>query len=111
MKPQKPLPKAQNTVYLKEAETIKCSKCSNYLFITSFVLKRLSAILSPSGQEALIPVQVYSCGNCGAVAEGMLTAYAVVWVTPPLEDIFSPSLNTFSETSEPVSIYLKYNVG
>ena len=64
--------KQQVQVDLKQADTIKCSECNNYLFITSFVLKRLSALVSPNGQEALIPVQVYSCGNCGKVAEGML---------------------------------------
>ena len=75
MKPRKPLPgppKAQVQVDLRKAETIKCKKCSNYVFIQSFILKRLSAILSPTGEEALIPVQVYSCGNCGEVAENML---------------------------------------
>ena len=74
-KPMKPLKKPQSAqvqVDLRDAETIKCSDCNNYLFITSFILKRLSAIVSPNGQEALIPVQVYSCGNCGEVAEGML---------------------------------------
>ena len=74
MKPRKPMKKPQTKVQvdLRDAETIKCSDCSNYLFITSFILKRLSAIVSPTGEEALIPVQVYSCGNCGKVAEGML---------------------------------------
>ena len=75
MKARRPLPrppKAQVQVDLRKAETIKCKKCSNYVFIQSFVLKRLSAILSPTGEEALIPVQVYSCGNCGEVAERML---------------------------------------
>ena len=73
-KPMKPLknPNAQVKVDLRDAETIKCSDCSNYLFIVSHILKKLSAIVSPNGQEALIPVQVYSCGNCGKVAEGML---------------------------------------
>ena len=74
-KPMKPLKKPQSAqvqVDLRDAETIKCSSCNNYLFITSFILKRLSAIVSPNGQEALIPVQVYSCGNCGQVAEGFL---------------------------------------
>ena len=73
-KPMKPLkkPNAQVKVDLRDADTIKCSDCNNYLFITSFILKRLSAIVSPTGQEALIPVQVYSCGNCGKVADGML---------------------------------------
>ena len=65
-------PKQQVQVDLKQAETIQCSDCNNYLFITSFILKKLSAIVSPNGQEALIPVQVYSCGNCGKVAEGFL---------------------------------------
>ena len=62
----------QVKVDLKQAETIKCADCGNYLFITSFILKRLSALVSPNGQESLIPVQVYSCGNCGKVAEGFL---------------------------------------
>tara|TARA_Y100001938_G_C8024552_1_gene397261 strand:+ start:438 stop:686 length:249 start_codon:yes stop_codon:yes gene_type:complete len=62
----------QVKVDLKQAETIKCADCENYLFITSFILKRLSALVSPNGQESLIPVQVYSCGNCGKVAEGFL---------------------------------------
>ena len=75
MKARKPLPgppKAQVQVDLRKADTIKCKKCSNYVFLQSFILKRLSAILSPTGEEALIPVQVYSCGNCGEVAENML---------------------------------------
>ena len=79
-KPMKPLKKPQSAqvqVDLRDAETIKCSSCNNYLFITSFILKRLSAIVSPNGQEALIPVQVYSCGNCGQVAEGMLDGSGV----------------------------------
>ena len=73
MKPMKKPKQAQQVqVSLKDADTIKCKSCNNYLWIQSFVLKKLSALVSPNGQEALIPVQVYSCGNCGKVAEGML---------------------------------------
>ena len=52
---------------LSQAETILCEKCSNGLFIQSFFLKKLSALVSPTGQEAVIPVQVYSCGSCGHI--------------------------------------------
>ncbi len=52
---------------LSQAETILCEKCGNGLFIQSFFLKKLSALVSPTGQEAIIPVQVYSCGNCGHI--------------------------------------------
>jgi DNA-directed RNA polymerase subunit RPC12/RpoP len=57
----------QVSVDLSKADTIKCDDCGNYLFITAHVIKRISAIMSPTGQEAMVPVQVYSCGNCGKV--------------------------------------------
>ena len=60
-------PQQEVQVDLKKADTIKCDDCGNYLFITASVIKRISPILSPTGQEALVPVQVYSCGNCGKV--------------------------------------------
>ena len=69
MAKRKPLQPAQAEVQvdLKQADTVKCDDCGNYLFITANVIKRISPILSPTGQEALVPVQVYSCGNCGKV--------------------------------------------
>ena len=66
-RPVKPLTKPKQTVDLSKADKVKRDDCGNYLFITSYVIKRVSAILSPSGQEGLVPVQVYSCGNCGQV--------------------------------------------
>jgi uncharacterized Zn finger protein len=68
----KPLGKKQKTLDLSKADTLQCDKCDNYLFITSFVIKRISAIMSPNGQEGLVPVQVYSCGNCGQVPKSLL---------------------------------------
>jgi len=65
-------PQAQVQVDLTKADTIKCDDCGNYLFITANVIKRISPILSPTGQEALVPVQVYSCGNCGTVPKMFL---------------------------------------
>jgi len=88
-------PKKQVQVDLKQADTIKCNECSNYLFITSFILKKLSALMSPNGQEALIPVQVYSCGNCGKVADGMLDGAGLEEEIVPNPDELPtfPSLN------------------
>ena len=74
MHPKGRLPKQKKQVQvdLKQADTIKCSDCNNYLFITSFVLKKLSALMSPNGQEGIVPLQVYSCGNCGKVPSKLL---------------------------------------
>ena len=65
-------PQTEVKVDLSKADTIKCDDCGNYLFITANVIKRISPILSPTGQEALVPVQVYSCGNCGKVPKVFL---------------------------------------
>ena len=66
------LPQTEVKVDLKQADTIKCDDCGNYLFIIAHVIKRISPIISPTGKEALIPVQVYSCGNCGKVPKMFL---------------------------------------
>ena len=72
MKAQKPLPQQQVQVDLNDAETMKCEDCGNTVFIPAFFLKRLSPLVSPTGQEALIPIQVYSCGNCGKVPDKLM---------------------------------------
>ena len=92
MAKQKPLqpPQTEVQVDLTKADTIKCDDCGNYLFITSHVIKRLSAIISPTGQEALIPVQVYSCGNCGAVPKMFLEGSGLGdEINKPKEDALS----------------------
>ena len=67
MKSRKPIPQAQPKIDLSNAETMKCEQCGSTLFNTSFVIKRISAIVSPTGQEAIVPIQVYSCDGCSKV--------------------------------------------
>jgi len=52
---------------ISQAETMKCEQCGSTLFNTSFIIKRISAIVSPNGQEAIVPIQVYSCDGCSKV--------------------------------------------
>ena len=67
MKPRKPIPqpKTQVQVDLKDAETMKCANCGNSIFIQGYIVKKISAIMSPTGQEVIAPVQVFNCGSCG----------------------------------------------
>ena len=61
----KPLPKQQVQVDLKDADTMKCQKCENSIFIQGYVIKKISAIVSPTGKEVIAPILVFNCGNCG----------------------------------------------
>ncbi len=61
----KPLPQQQVQVDLKDADTMKCQSCENSIFIQGYVIKKISAIVSPTGKEVIAPIQVFNCGNCG----------------------------------------------
>jgi hypothetical protein len=51
MKPMKPLPQAQVKIDLTEADTMKCQSCENPVFIQGYIIKKISAIVSPTGEE------------------------------------------------------------
>jgi len=74
-KPMKPLSGGQPTqqeISIEDTESIKCDDCGNYSFIKSYFIRRISPIVSPTGQEALVPIEVFSCGNCGKVPDSMM---------------------------------------
>ena len=68
----KPAPTKQVELDMSKADTIQCEECGNASFIPAFFLKKISALMSPTGKEAIVPIQVYSCGNCGVVPQKML---------------------------------------
>jgi len=65
MKPQKPIPQPKPQVDLENAQTMRCEKCDNPIFIQGYIVKKISAITSPTGKEVIAPVQVFNCGSCG----------------------------------------------
>ena len=55
---------------LSKAETILCEKCGNDTFVQVYQMRKLSALLSPTGQETMIPIQVFACAKCGYINKG-----------------------------------------
>ena len=49
-----------------------CEKCENDTFVQVYRMRKLSALLSPAGQETMIPVQVFACAKCGHINKGFL---------------------------------------
>jgi hypothetical protein len=54
-------------VDIKQTTPIVCEKCKSDLFIPAFYMRKLSALVNPQGQDAVIPVQTFCCGNCGHI--------------------------------------------
>ena len=57
----------QEQIDITKTSAIKCEKCENQTFKQSLLLRKLSALVSPNGQETLVPVQVFACEKCGNV--------------------------------------------
>ena len=52
---------------LSKATPMKCEKCENPTFKQSLMLHKLSALLSPNGQETIVPAAVFACEACNHV--------------------------------------------
>jgi hypothetical protein len=51
---------------MKSFKTLTCD-CGGMLFTTGIVIKKISALVSPSGQEEAYPLEVLICSKCGKV--------------------------------------------
>ena len=56
-----------DNIDLTHATTLECEKCGGVGFKQTMMLKKLSPLVSPNGQEAIIPVGVFACESCGHV--------------------------------------------
>ena len=49
------------------AEVCENEECKNETFVQVYRLRRLSALLSPTGQPTMIPMQTFACAECGNI--------------------------------------------
>ena len=54
------------------AETYTCEECGNDRFIVNYIIKKFSALVSPTGNEMLTPIQVFACSKCGHINSDFL---------------------------------------
>ena len=55
------------TADISQTTPVKCDKCENQTFKNTLIIRKLSALVSPNGQEQYIPVAVFACEKCGHV--------------------------------------------
>ena len=57
---------------LNQASDIECSSCANRFFQEVMFFKKISALISPTGQAAIIPIPTYACLECGNINKEFL---------------------------------------
>ena len=54
-----------------QTDAMKCEKCESEVFQPAFLLRKVSALVSPTGKETIVPMQLFACISCGHVNKDM----------------------------------------
>ena len=57
----------QEQIDFSKTAEVKCESCGNPTFKQTLLIRKMSALVSPNGQETIIPMQVFACEKCGHV--------------------------------------------
>ena len=60
-------PQEQQSIDFSKTAEIKCEVCLNDTFEQTLLLRKLSALVSPTNQETIVPMAVFACQKCGHV--------------------------------------------
>lgn len=68
------MPKQQQPINLdlSTAQDVTCENCGNYTFQEVVLMKKVSALVSPTGKEAIVPIPTFSCNACGFINKQFL---------------------------------------
>lgn len=56
-------------VDLNDVPSMTC-KCGHKLWKAVAIVKKISALVSPTGKETIVPIQVLACDKCGRILPG-----------------------------------------
>ena len=62
----------QFNIDFSQTTSVVCEECEHEHFTQVNLMRKLSPMLSPTGQPALIPIPVFACAKCGHVNEEFL---------------------------------------
>ena len=48
-------------------EAVKCESCEGESFAACYIIKKVPALVSPTGKEMMMPVETFSCLGCGHI--------------------------------------------
>ena len=57
----------QMQVDLNQTTESVCEACGNDTFVQVYKMRKLSALLSPTGKPTMIPMQIFACAKCGHI--------------------------------------------
>lgn len=60
-------PRTPNMTEILSSPNVTCKKCGSKVFLEGMVIKKISGLLTATGEDTIIPIPVYYCAKCGEV--------------------------------------------
>ena len=51
-------------IQLSQTKPFACEKCETDTFDLCYMLRRVPALMSPTGQESIVPMGIFRCSEC-----------------------------------------------
>tara|TARA_A200000159_G_C7237035_1_gene302825 strand:- start:197 stop:463 length:267 start_codon:yes stop_codon:yes gene_type:complete len=65
-------PPQQPKIDLSKAKEMKCQECGGTVFIPGTKFLKISKMVTGTPNDAIIPVELYLCGDCGEINQELL---------------------------------------
>lgn len=87
------MPNRQMKINIADLPNLACEQCGSILFKhETFVVKKVSKLVSPNGEEGMLPVgPFFSCAKCGHINREFL----------PINEVASPDPEPTPEPRKP----------
>ena len=60
---------------IKQTTEVCCDECGSDKFNVVFKVRKIAALLSPSGKEGYVPLQTFECKSCGHINEEFMSDF------------------------------------
>lgn len=65
-------PRKNPQIDIKQSKSIVCVHCSGSIFIPAMKFQKISKILTGTPKDAIIPIEVFCCADCGQINKELL---------------------------------------
>ena len=94
-----PAPSTEMKINPTSLDDVQCDECGNYTFMKVQLMKRMPALISPTGVEAFMPMDVFSCVACNHINERFIKGMGG-WFKGKSEDVDAESVSEAGERDD-----------
>lgn len=67
-----PTQQSQPQIDITSSTPLRCTHCGDTTFLPAVKIRKISRLLTGTPKDAVIPVDVFLCANCGELCEELL---------------------------------------